>query len=162
VIYVGVVVLAEDVLVDKCCDFQECLWRGETEFRMLMNNWRIEPFTVSRDQQVGTIELFGVVVPQVDPVWEDTSEVQVWLCTTNLEMTERQSALQEQLQVGEHLSDQSLEEVLLAYSDVFAFTDKELGETDLVTHSINRGDAKPVKTLPQSCPMPYARNWKRR
>jgi len=29
-----------------------------------------------------------------------------------------------------------------------ALTDEELGETNLVTHSINTGDAKPVKTLP--------------
>ena len=62
-----------------------------------------------------------------------------------------------QLQIGEQLSDQektSLEELLLAYSDVFALTDEELGGTDLVTHSINTGDAKPVKTLPRR--LPYA------
>jgi len=30
--------------------------------------------------------------------------------------------------------------------------DEELGETDLMTHSINTGDASPVKTLPQRLP----------
>jgi len=72
-------------------------------------------------------------------------------------MTKRQLALQEQLQVGEHFSVQekkSLEEVPLAYSDVFALTDEELGETDLVTYSINMGNARPVKTLPER--LPYA------
>ena len=33
-----------------------------------------------------------------------------------------------------------------------ALTDEELGETNLVTHSINTGDAKPVKTLPRRLP----------
>ena len=122
-----------------------------------MNNWGTEPLTVTRDQQVGTIES-GVIVPQVDPVWEDTSDMQVRLCeTSSTDLETRKTELQMQLQIGEQLSNQektSLEELLLAYSDVFALTDEELGETDLVTHSINTGDAKPVKTLPRR--LPYA------
>ena len=44
--------------------------------------------------------------------------------------------------------------MLLAQSDVFALSDEELGETDLVSHIIDTGDAKPVKTLPRR--LPYA------
>ena len=40
------------------------------------------------------------------------------------------------------------------HSDVFTLTDDELGETNLVTHHINMGDAKPVKALLQR--LPYA------
>jgi len=121
-----------------------------------MNNWGTEPLTVARDHQVGAIEL-GVIVPQVDPVWEDTSEVQVRLCeTSSTEMEMRKAELQVKLQMGEQLSNQEkkLEDLLLAHSDVFALTDEELGETDLVTHSIDTGNTKPIKTLPQR--LPYA------
>jgi len=66
-----------------------------------MNNWGMEPLTVVRDQQVGDIEL-GAPVPQVDSVWEDTSEVQVRLCGTNsTEMVTRKAELQAKLQIGE-------------------------------------------------------------
>ena len=37
---------------------------------------------------------------------------------------------------------------------MFALTDEELGETSLVTHHIDTGDAKPVRTLPRR--LPYA------
>jgi len=141
------------VLVDKLCDFQECLWRGETELRLVMNNCGTE---LARDHQVGAIEL-DVIVPQVDPVWEDTLEVQVQLCvTSSMEMEMRKAELQVKLQMGKQLSNQekNLEDLLLAHSDVFALTDEELGETDLVTHSIDAGNAKLIKTVPRR--LPYA------
>ena len=46
-----------------------------------------------------------------------------------------------------------METMLLTQSDVFTLKDEELGETDLVLHSIDTGNAKPVKTLP--CRLPY-------
>jgi len=132
------------------------LWRGDAEYNMWLNDWGTEPLTVPRDEQIGTIEL-GIVVPQVDPVWNTNSEVQVRVCTANQEVSERQLVLQVQLQVGGHLSEQerkNLQDVLLTFSDVFALTDEELGETNLVTHSIDTEDAKPVKTVPRR--LPYA------
>ena len=47
-----------------------------------------------------------------------------------------------------------MEQMLLAQSDVFALCDEELGETDLVSHSIDTGDSKPVKAFPHR--LPYA------
>ena len=79
------------------------------------------------------------------------------MCTANQEVSERQLVLQVQLQVGGHLSEQerkNLQDVLLTFSDVFALTDEELGETNLITHSIDTGDVKPVKTVPRR--LPYA------
>ena len=49
----------------------------------------------------------------------------------------------------QYIDKQKLEQVLLYYSDVFALADEELGETNLVTHHIDTGDAKPVKALPR-------------
>ena len=48
--------------------------------------------------------------------------------------------------------------MLLTQSDVFTLTDEELGETDLVSHSIDIGDAKPVKTLPRRLPYTLRKN----
>ena len=45
-----------------------------------------------------------------------------------------------------------LEELLLGMSDVFALQDGELGETDMVTHTIDTGSAKPVQTSPRRLP----------
>ena len=42
----------------------------------------------------------------------------------------------------------------MQHNGVFALDDQELGETDLVTHSIDTGNAKPVQTLPRR--LPYA------
>jgi len=47
---IGVVVQAEEMLAGKFCDFQECLWRGNAEFNMWLNNWGTEPLTVPRDE----------------------------------------------------------------------------------------------------------------
>ena len=41
---------------------------------------------------------------------------------------------------------------MLSLSDVFALQDSELGETDLVTHTIDTGSAKLVQTSPRQLP----------
>ena len=41
---------------------------------------------------------------------------------------------------------------MLSLGDVFALQDSELGETDLVTHTIDTGNAKPVQTSPRWLP----------
>ena len=41
---------------------------------------------------------------------------------------------------------QELEELLLELDDEFALDDSELSETDLITHNIDTGKARPVQT----------------
>jgi len=77
---ISVVVPMEEKFVAKFCNFQECLCRGKTEFQVLLDNWGTEQLTISREQ-TGRCNKLGVVVPQTDPVWEDNSEIQIWLCT---------------------------------------------------------------------------------
>jgi len=58
---------------------------------------------------------------------------------------------QKQSQIRVQLSNQektNLEELNLAHNDVLAITNEELGETGLVSHSINTGGTIPVKMLP--------------
>jgi len=59
------------------------------------------------------------------------------------------------MQFEKHLSKQekkSLRDIFLSFSDVVAFTDKELGETGLIIHSINTGNGKPVNTMTWKLP----------
>ena len=64
---------------------------------------------------------------------------------------ERREELKKQLQFDSDIVPQErdqMETMLLTQSNVFALTDEELVETDLVSYSIDTGDAKPIKTLP--------------
>ncbi|XP_062600936.1 uncharacterized protein LOC134262558 [Saccostrea cucullata] len=46
----------------------------------------------------------------------------------------------------------SITQVLDKYRKVFAFSDNELGKTDLVEHSIDTGDSKPIHLRPYRIP----------
>ena len=135
-------------------DFQETLWTGTDKFLVTLNNWGNEPVGLVKGQQVGTVES-ATIVPKEDPVWTE-SETQVLLCKAS-NQAERISQLSKQLQFRAQLTSQArgqMEQMLLAQSEVFALCDEELGETDLVSHSIDTGDTKPVKTFPRR--LPYA------
>ena len=76
---------------------------------------------------MGSIELTDIV-PEDDPVWEDT-EAQVVLCQATNEV-ERREELRNQLRFGLDIASQEryqMETMLLTQSDVFALTDEELG-----------------------------------
>ena len=45
-----------------------------------------------------------------------------------------------------------LAELIRSYRDVFALTDAELGQTNLVTHRIDTGDAGPIRIPPHRAP----------
>ena len=150
---IGVAAPTKD-MANILCDFQETLWTGTDKFLVTLNNWGDEPVGLVKDQQVGTVES-ATIVPKEDPVWTE-SETQVLLCKAS-NQAERISQLSKQLQFGAQLTSQArgqMEQMLLAQSEVFALCDEELGETDLVSHSIDTGDTKPVKTFPRR--LPYA------
>ena len=90
---------------------------------------------------------------------QEEFNAQVWLCEaegTGAAAT-RRDQLQQQLVYGDHLTLpekllQHVEKLLLAHTEVFALSDYELGETDLVTHSVDTGNSPPVKALPHRLP----------
>ena len=144
---IGVVTPSEDVLAKQQCDIEETLWTGESSTQVVISNWGLESQTIEEGQIVGEVQP-GTVVDEDDPVWNDTS-VDEALCVWHIqESTSDESArrlqLQEQLQIGSQNTDgerKQLEELLLGMSDVFALQDSELGETDLVTHTIDTESA---------------------
>jgi len=54
-----------------------------------------------------------------------------------------------------------LEKLLLSKHNYFALKDTELGETDVVEHSIDTGDAKPVKMCSRRLPYALEKSWKK-
>ena len=106
---------------------------------------------------IGDIEEVSVV-DFSDPVWKtqsvDVARISQW---SEEETRQCKVQLKPQLVIGKTGSkgeQDKLAELLLARHDSFAMTDTELGETDIVEHSIDTGNAKPVKTFPRR--LPYA------
>ena len=150
----GVVSPDEISLAMLNCDFVEQLWNGESTFVVELNNWGTEPQTLARGQKIGHIEPVTVAGTN-DPIWTDSEEnAAVRVCQIEV-LEERKEELKKRLQIATSCSEEDrkqLENLLLEHSNVFALDDKELGETDLVTHNINTGSAKPVQTLPRRLP----------
>ena len=143
-----------DNLANQLCDFHEALWTGTTNAVISLNNWGSEPITLFKGQQIGYIEPAGIV-PEDDPVWTDSS-VQVLVCQ-DMNDPARLRQLQEHLQFGDQLvttEREQLSQMLARQADVFALSDEELGETELVTHEIDTGNARPVRAMSRR--LPYA------
>ena len=54
-------------MANVLCDFQEMLWSGSTQFKIVFNNWGTEPLTLAEGQQVGSVEPADIV-PENDPL----------------------------------------------------------------------------------------------
>ena len=145
----------EVVLAENMCDFTEELWGCEALPDIEVTNWGNNTITLDKGTRIGEVEEV-TLVKQEDPVWSDFAGSAVVLKLKDEELKNRQEKLGEQLTVGE-LSEgekQILLKLLSAQHQVFALTDSELGETDLVEHDIKVTDNIPVVT--QARRLPYA------
>ena len=140
-------------LAGQCCDFIE------ESLKVLITNWTTESILIEKDQIVGEIEEVSVV-NRDDPIWEEQPKLVARLTESgSSHLMERKTQLKEQLQIGDNctVEDQdTLRQLLLDRHQVFALTEEELGETDLVEHHniIEMTDHKPIKVFP--CRLPYA------
>ena len=109
---------------------------------------------------IGTIELMDEVA---DNLYPTSSCAQVEGQLQPLADSARRSKLKQQLKLPELQADlakagmstdrvKEIEKVLLDADDVFALDESELGQTSLVTHSINTGDHPPIKQQPRRTP----------
>ena len=71
-------------------------------------------------------------------------------------MSEREEALLNTLDLGPaKLEDEErrrLRELVLEYAQLFALNPSELGFTDVVQHTINTGDSRPLRQQPRRIP----------
>ena len=152
----GVLVPEEGCLAERQCDFMEVLWQGQSSCKVKLNNWGHEPQTFVQGQEIGFVEAADIVEAE-DPLWSDSTELAVRVCQSLAGLSERSQELRKALWISDKCSQedkQQLEKVILDLNDVFALSDQELGETDLVTHTIDTGNARPVQTSPRR--LPYA------
>ena len=140
VIPLGVVTPSEAVLAELQCDFVEQLWQqGEATSHMRDTNWNnSSPVMIRKGTVVGTVEEV-TPIDQGDPVWnepEASSELVVRRCPIHpSKEVDSQARLRPLLCVGEGCSTEEREsflQYLLTRHHVFALSDSELGETDLV------------------------------
>ena len=134
------------------CDFSEEVWEEKSTGELLVTNWSGEPLSL---EVIGDVEQVSRVSLD-DPVWSN-AEVTVAQISqlSDEEATEHKSQLESQLVIGNScLSEEQskFKELLLLKHNSFAVNDSELGETDLVEHGIDTGNAKPVKTFPRRLP----------
>ena len=152
----GVISPNETILADLSYDFVEQLWNGESNLIIELNNWGTAPQTLAKGQEIGLIEPVTLVENE-DPIWTDDEEEEASVRICHVEgLEERKEELKKRLQITTFCFEEErkqLESLLLEHNGVFT-QDRELGDTDLVTHSIETGNAKPVQTLPRR--LPYA------
>jgi len=144
-----------DNLAAHRCDFVEELWTGAAEVKVPISNWSNTPVVIPMGQVVGEIEEVSVI-GQSDRVWEQP-EVSVVAQMETPESLERQNRLREQLVIGDGCQEgerQAFIQMLCVRHNVFALSDAELGETDLVEHQIELVSDKPVRAAPRR--LPYA------
>lgn len=80
------------------------------------------------------------------------------------EAKQREVQLESQLVIGDTCSKEDQDKFwkfLLSKHSSFAMNDDELGETYIVEHSIDTGDARPAKLLPGGYHMHSEKSWRR-
>ena len=151
------IVTPNDKLANMQCDFTEEVWEEKSTGELLVTNWSGEPLSLDSGEVIGDVEQVSRVSSD-DPVWSKP-EVTVSQISqrSDEEITEHKSQLQSQLVIGDSCMSEEqskFKELLLLKHDSFAVNDSELGETNLVEHYIDTGNAKPVRTFPRR--LPYA------
>ena len=117
-----------------------------------MNNWSSNIVLVTKGTVVGQVE--GVdLVGKEDPFWKRQVNMNpaVRNCVVDKEQIGCRDELKKQLRIGDVgsiVEQNKLLEILLARNETFALNDLELGETEVVQHSINTNGVPPVKTSP--------------
>ena len=130
----------EGMLAEKRCDFIEP-WVDKCSPMLTLTNWGNSPVVIEQDKIISTIEEVSVITRD-DPLWSEPvqlAEAMVRRChVSGNELKTRQSQLKEQLLIGESTNEdkQALLQLLYSHHQVFALSDSELGETDLVEHNM--------------------------
>ena len=117
----------------------------------LLNSGNL-PVLVKKVLTIGAVDEVKVV-ERGDSLWSGEESEAVRVCQTRQQ--DRWKDLANQLQFGNGCSKRQvslLKELLCKYNSVFALDDSELGETDMVTHSIDTGNAPSVRANPRRLP----------
>ena len=149
-----------EVVANLQCDFTDEVWDSGTSRRLAITNWSGEPLAIEQGTTLGSVEQVDLVSLD-DPVWSDIDPEPVDFARldelTEDEVSQRKVELESQLAVGGACSEEEcgkFKQLLMCKHVNFALKDTELGETSLVEHVIDTGEAKPAKIPPRR--LPYA------
>ena len=147
------------MIINEQCDFADEICNGQEFSKVPLMNWGTQPQVFRKGTVIGHLEQASIATYD-DPIWKDyweelpySDEGIVRICQSK----NRLEQLQQQIKISDRCSEterQQLLECLLGKSEVFALSDEELGETDVVEHSVDISTAKPVKEPPRR--LPYA------
>ena len=90
-----------------------------------------------------------------DPIWEDDQPTTVAGVDSGEETKERAKQVEARLSIGKNCSPaerKALVQLMIQNQGVFALTEKELGQTDLVERTIQMNEPTPIRTLPRRLP----------
>ena len=105
---------------------------------------------------IGHVEVADLV-DQGDEIWKDNQTVTVARVNSDGLSSDRRKELVNRLEIGKGClpaQRKALIQLVARKHGVFALSEKELGETDLIEHSIAMKDFTPVRTAPRR--LPYA------
>lgn len=126
--------------------------RGDGKTILSVENHSLHPVTLEQGEVLGTLGP-AQEVTTIGAMNANANE-QEWY-DLKVESDERMEQLLKELEIENTLSDQELNQlrtVVSSFSDVFALDESELGQTDLIKHSIDTGGSRPVKQLPYRTP----------
>ena len=143
----------EEVLREQNCDLPETLFADiDSMIHIPLYNSGSMPVLVKKGLPIGKVEEVSVVGKD-DSLWSESEPEIARVCQVSKQG--RCEELVSRLQIGKSCTKRQVSQIqglLCKYHDVFALTDSELGDTDIVTHSIDTGNAPPVRASPRRLP----------
>ena len=134
--------IIENMIINKQCNFVNGICNCEELSKVPLVNWGTQPQVFKKGTVIGYVEKASIV-GHGDSLWKDhweelpeySDEVLVRMCQAENCLDE----LHQQIKISNHCSDEERDQLLnclLEKNEVFALSDEELGETDVVEHSI--------------------------
>ena len=153
-----IIVPDDNIMSEAQCDFADGICGSQTLCRIPLINWGTQPQVFKRGTVIGQLEEASLVEhddPLWNSLWEEppkrAEEQSVRMC----QVSDRLNQLEKEFKISDQCSDTEQRQFLdslLEHEQVFALCDEELGETDVVEHSIDTAGANPVREAPRRSP----------
>uniref|UniRef100_A0A914X7W9 CCHC-type domain-containing protein n=1 Tax=Plectus sambesii TaxID=2011161 RepID=A0A914X7W9_9BILA len=130
------------------------------QYEVWVRNLSTAKLCLSKDEPIGAIEIVSAVMPNEVPDSEQNQHQPTKVCLVRqddeLNRADRAQRLLESVCWADcALAPDAvlqLRDLIVEFSHVFAMDNMELGQTHLVTHTIDTGEAKPIKQPVRPCP----------
>ena len=138
---------AEGCSLQDAVELQPALVQPDPDrvITMVITNNGTAPVELMPGHEIGTVQPV-TVIPDEETMGKSAN---VTVCTIDATPPKRLAQLCHALQLDQTeltlAQRDSLVQVLACYSDVFALNDDELGTTHVVEHSIDTGEAQPIR-----------------